>query len=252
METENGEPFRPTHMAFATFWNFIGELASRPLPPQLDRSMMSSKSGTDQSNLMSVLGSFGLVGPAPQHRVEPALVALASADNEQRKAELAKLIRHHYSAAVTLSEQNGTEQQLHQSFKETFGMEAADTRRKAVTFFLHAARTAELPISPHFPATRSGSGGPGASRSKRTTRRKQFNGDNSTASGSGTTATEQRGASGDTYTVQLVSGGQVSVVVDVNLFDLTTDDRNFVIDLVDKLKGYAVVDGQEITKESAS
>jgi len=239
-------------MAFATFWNFIDELASRPLPPQIDRSMMNSKSGTDQSNLMSVLSSFGLVEPGPQHRVEPALEALASADKEQRKAELAKLLRRYYGVAVTLSEQNGTEQQLHQSFKETFGMEAADTRRKAVTFFLHAARTAELPISPHFPATRSGSGGPGVSRTKRTTRRKQSGAVNGNAPASGTTSTERPGVVGDTYTVPLASGGQVSVVVDVNLFDLTTSDRDFVIDLVDKLKGYVGVDGQVVTEERAS
>lgn len=52
-----------------------------------------------------------------------------------------------------------------------------------------------------------------------------------------------RGASavaGDTYTVELASGGSVSVLVNVNLFALSTDDRNFVIDLVDKLKGYDV------------
>jgi hypothetical protein len=58
------------------------------------------------------------------------------------------------------------------------------------------------------------------------------------------TPAPQHSVTGDTYTVSLASGGQVSVVVNVNLFDLTTDDRNFVIDLVDKLKGYAVASNQ--------
>jgi hypothetical protein len=251
METEAPEAFRPTHMAFATFWNFIDDLASRPLPPQIDRSMMSSKSGTDQSNLMSVLSSFGLVGPPPHHRVQPALMALASVDKEQRKAELGKLLHRYYSDAVTLSEQNGTEQQLHQVFKETFGMEGSDTRRKAVTFFLHAARTAELPVSPHFPATRSGSGGPGVSRPKRMTRRRQSSAVNGNAPVSSAASTEQQGVTGDTYTVALASGGQVSVVVDVNLFELTTSDRNFVIDLVDRLKGYTRDDDQPEARASS-
>lgn len=47
-------------------------------------------------------------------------------------------------------------------------------------------------------------------------------------------------ADGDTYIVELASGGSVSVLVKVNLFALSRDDRNLVIDLVDKLKGYVV------------
>ena len=43
---------------------------------------------------------------------------------------------------------------------------------------------------------------------------------------------------GDTYTVTLESGGTVSVLVNVNLFKLSIHDRQFVIDLVDKLTGY--------------
>jgi len=40
--------FKPSYMSFQTFWNFIGELAKKPLPPQIDRSLLGSKSGTDQ------------------------------------------------------------------------------------------------------------------------------------------------------------------------------------------------------------
>lgn len=43
---------------------------------------------------------------------------------------------------------------------------------------------------------------------------------------------------GDTYRVQLESGGSVSIVVDVDLFRLSIPDREFVLDLVDRMKGY--------------
>jgi len=250
MDTESGQSFRPSHMAFATFWNFIGDLASRPLPPQIDRSMLRSKSGTDQSSIMSALSSFGLIGPAPEHRVEPTLAELATTDMEKRKAELAKLIRRYYRDAVELSEQHGTEQQLHQLFKDTYGMESPATRRKSETFFLHAARAAELPVSPHFPATRSGSGGPGLPRAKRMTRRKQVNGAGDAPSSSAI-ATEQHGTRGN-YTVSLASGGTVSVVLTVDLFELSDSDRDYVIGLVKTLKGYTGVDGQTMTEERAS
>lgn len=45
--------------------------------------------------------------------------------------------------------------------------------------------------------------------------------------------------SGDTYSVDLKSGGKVTVTVDVNLFSMSASDREFVIHLVDSLKGYA-------------
>lgn len=43
---------------------------------------------------------------------------------------------------------------------------------------------------------------------------------------------------GNEYQIELASGGTIYALVDVDLFALSTADRNFVIDLVDKLKGY--------------
>lgn len=48
----------------------------------------------------------------------------------------------------------------------------------------------------------------------------------------------QKEPEGDKYSVDLRSGGTVSVSVAVNLFTLSSDDRAFVISLVDKLTGY--------------
>lgn len=46
-------------------------------------------------------------------------------------------------------------------------------------------------------------------------------------------------APGQTTTVALRSGGQVTLSVSVNLFELSNEDREFVLLLVDKVKGYA-------------
>ena len=234
-------PFRPPYMSFQTFWKFIEDLSARPLPPQIDRSIMNSKSGTDQANLMSALTGFGLIGA--DQRVEPGLRDLAVSDEATRRERLAALIRKHYPEQVAVAEQNGTEQQLHQTFRESFSLESADTRRKAVTFYLHAARTAGMTLSEYFPATRSGSGSPGTSRPKRPAKRRASAAPTNAAS-NGAAARQREGQphiGGDTYTVDLASGGTVSVAVSVNLFDLTTEDRSFVIDLIDKLKGYPQV-----------
>ena len=44
---------------------------------------------------------------------------------------------------------------------------------------------------------------------------------------------------GVSSTTQLASGGHVTLTVDVNLFDLTDDDRKYVLHLVDKVKNYS-------------
>jgi hypothetical protein len=232
---ETQTAFKPPYMSFQTFLTFVEELASRPLPPQIDRSMMGSKSGTDQNNLTSALKGFGLINS--DHRVEPALVQLATSDETKRNEKLAELVRAYYPDPITVSEQNGTEGQLIESFKRSFSLDTVETRRKAITFFLHAARVAGIPLSPHFPQTRTGSGSPGTPRPKRSAKRKTAPPVNG-AGASNSTATRPNQPGGDTYSVSLQSGGSVSVVVSVNLFALSTEDRNFVIDLVDKLKGY--------------
>jgi hypothetical protein len=224
-------------MAFATFWNFIQELSERPLPPGIDRSMMNSKSGTDQRNLMAVLHGFGLIGPSPNNEVQPALEALANTDKEQRAAELAKLVRHHYPDAVALSETNDTEQKLQQLFREKYGLETPDTRRKAQTFFLHAAQTAGISLSPHFPNTRPGSGAPGTPKAKRSRARKS-SGDSASSTPSPTVSSPA--TSGTEYSTQVKIGaaGVVSLTVNVNPLELSGEDRAFFYDLVDRMNEY--------------
>jgi hypothetical protein len=228
------EGFRPPYMSFLTFWNFIDELSRKPLPPRIDRSLMGSKSGTDQANLAMALTSFGLTDS--EANVQPVLRGLVAADVETRKQMLSDLVNTNYAGPMRVSGQNGTQTDLAAAFRDDYpAIASADTRRKAITFFLHAARTAGIEVSAHFPPTRAGSGAPGTAKPKRQAARRKPTG---TPGNDGAITSRTNPPSGDTYTVDLASGGVVSVVVSVNLFDLTTDDRAFVIDLVDKLKGY--------------
>lgn len=236
MDGQTETAFRPTTMAFTTFWNFIEELSARPLPPGIDRSMMNSKSGTDQRNLIAVLSGFGLIGPPPNNQVQPALEALVTKDKDERAAQLGTLVRLYYPDAVALSEANDTEQKLQQLFKEKYGLETPDTRRKAQTFFLHAAQTAGIHISPHFPATRSGSGSPGTPKPKRPrARRPPGNGTSGTA-----TPADTRTTSGTNYSteVQIGAAGMVVLTVNVNPLELSGEDRAFFYDLVDRMNAY--------------
>jgi hypothetical protein len=135
---------------------------------------LAPASGTDQNNLITALRSFNLIDD--DQRVMSTLVELAVTDEALRKERLATLLRIYYAKQLEISDQHGTEKQLQDSLREEFALDSPETRRKAMTFFLHAARTADLPLSTHFPATRSGSGSPGASRAKRTTKRRAASG----------------------------------------------------------------------------
>lgn len=230
--------FRPPHLPFATFNGLIADLASRPLPPQIDRKMLSHKSGTDQQNLMAALQTFGMIDE--DNNVLPKLAALAVADQEQRKIALAELVREFYPRAVELSEINGNESQLTAYFRDDLDLNSsADTRRKAVTFFLHAASAADIKISDYFPKTRSGSGGSGGQRGKkRATSRKP---PPSPPAEQRTSDEETHGKSGtrQTYdTAVQLKAGEVVLTVDVNPIELRGDDRRFFYELLDKMDEY--------------
>lgn len=237
----------PPYGSFSTFWNYVLSLANKPLPTQIDRSMMTGKSGTDQATILSALKFFELIDTSQDNKVQRPLIDLVQATGEERKRVLARLVRRSYSTQLAISDLPGTEAQLHKSFEEQFGL-SGETRRKASTFFLHAAKEAEIPVSPHFPKPRSGQGraAPAKKAAKKKTAGKP-------GTGGATKTTDAEG--GDTYTLTLDSGTEVELTVRADLMSLMRHDgdRKFVMELVDKLEKYesGETDGEPHEAESA-
>jgi hypothetical protein len=233
---DNAATFKPPYNAFRTFWTFIDALSKKALPPQLDRSMFDGKSGTDQMGLNAALQGFGLIGSDEEKRaVKPLLSELVKAEPEERKTILRNLLREFYPNQVAISEANGTEDMLLDSFKTDFGL-TGDTRRKAATWFLHAMTEAGgLAISPHFPKARAG-GTVSGSRRPRQPRKAVVTTPKPLAGSSGGNA----GGGGDEITVQLRAGGTVTLRVNVGHFALSRnkEDREFVQKLIDDLTAY--------------
>lgn len=216
---ETSEAWRPPYFAFQTFWTFLGDLAAKPLPPKIDRSLLKSKSGTDQANLLMALRAFDLMDD--NNTVNgAALASVAQGAEESRAHALGDLVKRHYGKALDLSEQSGTEGQLHDLFRDDFALSAADTRRKAVTFFLHAARRAGIPLSEHFPSTRSGSGAPGTPKVKRSTAASKRKSAPPMGSAGTPVVTTEQTASGEHKRVSFGDSGLVTVNVDVKWLDL--------------------------------
>jgi hypothetical protein len=230
-------------MSFTTFWNFINELAKKPLPPQMDRSMMDSKSGTDQANLTAALKGFGLI--QDDLTVEPLLTRLVTGDEDQRKQIMREVVERYYPEPLKVSANSGTEKMLHDAFRDAYGMDAADTRRKSITFFLHAARLAGIELSANFPQTRN----PGSATTTRVKRvAKRRNANDSAAAAPATP--QQPAVKGDSYAVTLRGGGTVTLIIAESHFMLSKnrEDRNFVNSLVDAMIDYAQGSDQEVVE----
>lgn len=221
---------KPPYFSFQTFWNFIEELSKKPLPPKLDRSLMKSKSGTDQANLAAALKAFGLIGD--DWTVHASLDSLVAADEDGRKKLLAEIIERFYAEALRVSAENGSEKALSDSFRASFGLDSSDTRRKAVTFFLHAARYVGIPLSPNFPTTRS-PGSPTPQRPRKTSTRKPKG-----SAGEAGGATSKPPGTGETKVINFGESGAVTITVDVKWLSLPTDtmvELRKAVDAFDKL-----------------
>jgi hypothetical protein len=225
--TTEGEPFSPPYLPFSTLMSFVDRLAQKPLPPRLDRSLMAGIAGNTQTYLLAAFRTFGLVGPSPAHDVQPGLTELVKADENGRKKIIHDLLVAFYPAQMEVSANQGTEAQLLESFEGLTG----ETRRKSMTFFLHAARYAGVPLSANFPQLRAGKGSASASAGSATSRRRRSK-PKPPAPKDETVVTK----SGNTYTADLGSAGKITLAVDVDLFEISTDHRDKLLKIIDDLK----------------
>jgi hypothetical protein len=140
-------------MSWATFESIIDGLAAVGIPDQVDRSVLGSRSGGDQSQFLKAARNFGLVAAdgIPTDRLR-----LYATRPEVRPEILREILGERYADVIALGT-GATQQQLTDQFR-AFGIEG-DTVRKAIAFYLSAARQAEIPLSPRFKTTRPGSGG---------------------------------------------------------------------------------------------
>lgn len=144
---------KPPYIPWTTFINLVDELGGKGLPDQIDRSVLKSKSGATQSQFLAAARFLDLIDR--DDRPTERFKALASRP-EDRKALVEQLVRDHYADALALGSA-ATQAQLDAKFR-SYGLQG-ETARKAVGFFLNAARLAELPLSSHYQQTRPGQGG---------------------------------------------------------------------------------------------
>jgi len=161
-DTEPKAPAAPPYISFKTLTNLLERLQETHLPPRIDRSYLDGLSGGYQTQVIAALRWLDLIGENGE--VTGTLTGLATAAPEIRPQMIGEMLRGHYAPIFALSAKNATQGQLEEEFRK-FGITGA-TLRKAIAFFLHAARYAEIPVSPHFkiPPVSSSSNGKSAAR----------------------------------------------------------------------------------------
>lgn len=223
MADEQDDAFTYPYISFATFKNFMLGLDPDALPPRIDRSLMVGMAGGTQTHLLQALRSFTLIGEGNQVR-EP-FIRMAGGEAAFADAMRA-ILRHFYAAQVELAEQQATTAQLIESF-EPSGY-SGSTLRKAMTFFLHAARDCGMPLSPHFRAPSVSTG----TRPRRAAKAKPK--PPPPAAAAETPAAES-------HSIRLRSGGVVTLSCSTEFLALTREDRDFLFGLVDALRDYEAI-----------
>ncbi len=135
----------PPYLPYATFKNFLDSLKAG-IPGQIDRSVMRSMSGSAQSMLIGSLRFFDLI--SEDGKPSPMLGKLVNAEPVDRQKILHGLIETAYPFMFGggMSLKTATPKQVTDAFADA-GV-SGDTIRKAVVFFLSAAKDADIPLSP--------------------------------------------------------------------------------------------------------
>jgi len=154
----------PAYFAFKTLTNMIVKMEEHGPPTRVDRTFLAGMSGAGQTQFIAGLKALGLIDE--DGHVQPRLTELVSKP-EDRAQIMGQIVRDCYPEAVELGRTNATTGQLVEVFNNSYGVQG-DTARKAIAFFLQAARYAgDIQLSPMFktPAVRSG-GGSGRKRGR--------------------------------------------------------------------------------------
>lgn len=216
------------YLPFRTFLSALEAFTTHGVPPLVDRSIWHTQPGGTQGLIMSALRFFDLIDQ--ENRPTPHLQRFVSASVDDRPQVIREMLERGYADLIEQDLTKMTAKMLDDAI-ENYGV-SGQTKKKAITFFLQAAKISELPLSSFLlTQIRTSSG---------VRRRRGVNGrgkeavdDQNMIQSDGPTPTR-----GSSKTVQLCDGGTLTLTVSVDVFALNSEDRTFVFDLIDRLREY--------------
>lgn len=220
----------PPYISFMMFLNHLEWLEKEGIPLRFDRSFWSRKyNGNNGPQLLSALRFLGLLdtGDVPQDSFQ----GLVNARGDDRKKILTKILQERYEH-VSFDALPRATPGMFTEWMSKYPIEG-ETKRKTESFLVNALKFVDFPIAPAI--KKRARNRPSKSTTSRTKNPEgnQIPPKEEPSGGGG-------GGNGNTNikTVELLSGGSVSVALNVDLFTLTDSDRTFVVNLVDLMREY--------------
>lgn len=214
------------YLSFKTFLSALDAL-SHGVPPLIDRSIWKTQPGGIQGLIMGAFRFFELVD---EENKPSSVLNMLATSKEDRPAALKTLLEDCYPTVFQHDVTKMSTKMLEDEM-EHYGV-TGETKKKAITFFLQAAKFCDLPLSPYLQSQIRAT--PGTRRKRVSTSRARENGYESDV----TIPEIPSGSQGSTKTIQLHNGGTLSITVSVDVFAMSSDDRIFVFGLIDKLREY--------------
>lgn len=146
---------KPPYISFKTLLNLWDRLATDGFPARIDKSFLESTAGGYATVVIASLRWLGYLHE--DGRPTDSLKEIVTAPEGRRRTLLADALRDRYPGLETAAEANQTQSQFLEYFTDTWGL-AGDTRRKAVAFYLGAAKWAGVSTGPLWKTPASGSG----------------------------------------------------------------------------------------------
>jgi hypothetical protein len=135
----------PPYTAFASVKTLFGSLKEHGLPGRIDRSVLTNFSGAVGSQIITALRFLGLIDA--DNRPNPDFqTCLDAYGTDAWPQALGNMVKQAYEPIFQLDLKTASPSQFTEKFRGTYPNKE-ETLRKCLTFFLNAAREAELPIS---------------------------------------------------------------------------------------------------------
>ncbi len=147
MDDQGEKKISPAYVPHKTFSNLINSLKESGAPSQIDRSVLKSMSGSDQSAILQSLKFLSLIDDKGIPSKE--FIQLIDSSDNQRPALMRSVLEKSYtflfSGSIDLKK--ATTKQVEDAFRDQ-GV-SGSTVVKCIAFFLAAAKAAGITISTH-------------------------------------------------------------------------------------------------------
>lgn len=223
----------PKTAPYVPFKSFVTALdrLKQGHPATIDGSFWHGFSGGLQRQMIAAMRSLCLLGESGE--VTRELDTLAT--TEDRRALIAEMLRACYPVVFDIGLEHATPNQFNDALRQ-YNV-SGTTLEKARSFFLQAARFAELTLSPGIQHLSKPGSSPGRRRRAPNGRNREEMAE-SEGMGDQTPPEPPQPQRGSSRTIALRGGGAATLSFDVDVWSMTPEDQEFVFDMIRRMTEY--------------